>query len=76
MEKITSLIKQLGLWLVIGLRMVIGLVVMKTGYDLAAGKLHYGDTFLNDPITPLFLIIVGAYFCFSSLFRRLLSNNS
>lgn len=76
MEKITSLIKQLGTWLVIGLRMVLGVVVMKTGYDLAAGKLHYGETFFNDPITPLFIIILGAYFTFSSLFRRLLSDDS
>ncbi len=76
METITSLIKQLGTLLVIGLRMVLGLVVMKTGYDMAAGNLHYGETFVNDPITPLFIIILGAYFAFSSLFRHLLSNDS
>ena len=76
MKKNTSLIKRLGTWLVIGLRTVLGLVVMKTGYDLAAGNLHYGETFGNDPITPLFIIIVGAYFTFSSLLRHLLDNNA
>ncbi|MBM9515066.1 hypothetical protein [Desulfogranum marinum] len=76
MEKIPPLIKQLGMWLVIGLRLALGLVVMKTGYDLAAGKLHYGQAFLDDPITPLFIIIVGAYFSFSSLFGLLFSKKS
>ncbi|WP_028585290.1 hypothetical protein [Desulfogranum mediterraneum] len=75
MNNHSSLIQRIGLWLVIGLRMIVGLVVMKAGYDLAAGRLRYDISLENDPITPLFIILMGAYFCFSSLFRWLFSDS-
>lgn len=62
-------------WAVIILRMVIGAVVMKTGFDLAAGKIFGDVSMSSDPVTPLFIIILGVYFCFSGLLRKLFGNS-
>ncbi len=50
-------------------RIVIGLVVIKTGFDFASGGgvFAYQET---DGLTGIFVIIIGVYFIFSSLFGR------
>ncbi len=59
-------------WVTVILQMTIGCVVIKTGYELACGDLPGGNSFSDDPITPIFIILLGCYFLFSSLFRRFL----
>jgi hypothetical protein len=50
--------------------MVIGLVVIKTGFDFSrgSGAFAYREA---DVITGVFVILVGAYFILSSLFPDL-----
>jgi hypothetical protein len=56
-------------WLFISLRIGIGLVVIKTGYDLASGNIAGKNSFSSDPITPVFLILLGLYIVFISLIK-------
>ncbi|MCP4339889.1 MAG: hypothetical protein GY799_13610 [Desulfobulbaceae bacterium] len=62
-------IKQLLRLTLIFLRIMIGLVVIKTGFDFASGSgaFAYQET---DGLTGIFVIIIGLYFVFSSLFGR------
>lgn len=71
MEKIRLYLKQFFSYFIILLQMLLGAVVIKTGYDLAAGNLYQGSSMSSDPITPLFIIILGVYFCFSGLLRKI-----
>lgn len=71
MQQVSTLLKQCGMWILVVLRLVVGLTVMKTGYDLAVGSLYADRSIETDPLTPLFIIVLGAYFAFSSLLRRL-----
>ncbi len=50
---------------------MVGLVVIKTGFDFLRGKGAFAYLEKGDDITGVFVIIVGAYFVFSSLFRGL-----
>lgn len=75
MDRRQQYLKETTAWLVIILRMIIGAVVMKTGFDLAAGKLHGSVSMSTDPITPLFIIILGVYFCFSGLLKKLFDHS-
>jgi hypothetical protein len=54
-------------WILFGLRMVVGCVILKTGYDLASGNLPGTASFSSDPITPVFIILLGCYTLLSSL---------
>ncbi len=49
---------------------MIGLIVIKTGFDLAGGSgaFAYRE---GDLITGIFVMIIGGYFVFSSLFPDL-----
>ena len=69
-ETIKMTIKQILEWLTTLCRIVVGLVVIKTGFDYTSGtgSFAYQET---DGIRGIFAIIVGTYFVFSSLFRRL-----
>ena len=57
-------------WIVILCRIGVGLLVMKTGFDFMRGYdlFAYRD---NDGITGIFIMIIGAYIAFSSLFHGL-----
>jgi len=63
-------IKQIFAWIITLCRVAVGFVVIKTGCDFTSGSgtFAYQET---DGITGIFVIIIGAYFVFSSLFRRL-----
>lgn len=70
MGKISLYLKQIVSFFVIILQMVLGAVVIHTGYKLATGDLYPGSSMNSDPITPLFIIILGVYFCFAGLLRK------
>jgi len=50
---------------------MVGLVVIKTGFDFTTSRGVFAYSELNDGITGIFVMIIGAYFVFSSLFRGL-----
>jgi TctA family transporter len=57
-------------WTITLCRVVIGLVVIKTGFDFFRG----GGTFSfqqTDTVTGIFVIIIGVYFVFSGISNRL-----
>jgi hypothetical protein len=57
-------------WTIALCRVVIGLVVIKTGFDFARG----GGAFSfqqTDTVTGIFIMIIGVYFVYSSLSKRL-----
>jgi hypothetical protein len=49
---------------------LVGILVVKTGVDLARGASRFYGHEYDNFITGLFAILVGAYFIFSSLFRK------
>jgi hypothetical protein len=55
-------------------RIVIGLVVIKTGLDFTSGSgtFAYQET---DGITGIFVVLIGVYFIFSSLFGRVFDHS-
>ena len=64
------MIKYIFTWIIILCRIAVGLVVTKTGFDFArgSGAFAYWE---NDGITGIFVMIIGVYIVFSSLFRGL-----
>jgi TctA family transporter len=61
-------------WAITLCRVVIGLVVIKTGFDFSRG----GGTFSfqqTDTVTGIFVIIIGVYFVFSSISSRLVDQS-
>ncbi len=64
----------IGRWIFLLLQMGIGCLVIKTGYDLAIGNLPGMASFTTDPVTPLFLLVLGCNFLFSGILRQLPPN--
>ena len=66
--------KQIFAWIITFCRLAVGFVVMKTGFDFTrgSGAFAYQET---DGVTGIFVIIIGAYFAFSSLFRRVFEHS-
>jgi hypothetical protein len=64
------MIKRIFAWAIKLCKIVIGVVVIKTGFDFAGGSgpFAYQE---GDIITGVFVIIIGAYFILSSLFPSL-----
>jgi len=50
---------------------VLGLVVIKTGFDFSRGSGSFAFMEVEDGITGIFVMILGLYFVFSSLFGAL-----
>ena len=50
---------------------MVGLVVIKTGFDLTRGSITFAYQKTGDGILGIFVMIIGVYFVFSSLFREL-----
>ena len=71
MTKKTSKIKQIISWFFILCRILIGLLVMKTGFDLARGTLPFYYNHDDNFFMGVFIMIIGTYIIFSSLFRQL-----
>ncbi len=69
-DVIKAIFKHIFIWTIKMCRTVIGVLVMKTGFDLASGSGAFiyreADTF-----TGVFVIIIGAYFILSSLFPNM-----
>lgn len=68
MMDLPTFLKLAGTWIVVILQMVIGLTVIKTGLDLAAGKLFYYSNH-DTTVTAVFVILVGVFFLFTSFLR-------
>ena len=49
---------------------MVGLVVIKTGLDLTRGSIAFAYQKTDDVFLGIFLMIIGAYFVFSSLSRK------
>ncbi|MCD6389168.1 MAG: hypothetical protein J7L69_07135 [Desulfobulbaceae bacterium] len=71
MTKKTSKTKQIVSCFLILCKILIGLLVMKTGFDLATGTLPFYYNHDNNFLMGLFIMMIGAYIIFSSLFRQL-----
>ena len=69
--KKTSKIKQIVSCFFILCRILIGLLVMKTGFDLATGTLPFYYNHGNNFLMGIFIMIIGGYIIFSSLFRQI-----
>ena len=72
---IKSIFKQMLACIIKLARIVIGLVVLKTGFDFAkgSGMFAYREP---DVITGVFVILVGAYFILSSIFPDLFDQSN
>ena len=57
-------------WIVTACRVLVGMLVVKTGVDLARGASRFYGQEYDNFITGLFAVLVGAYFILSSLFRK------
>lgn len=58
-------------WLLILLRVLIGILVMKTGADLIQGESPFTATAVHQPIlTGLFILLVGIHIIFASTLNR------
>ncbi len=54
-------------WLLIVLRVLIGVLIMKTGADLIQGNYPFNESSVHEPlITGLFIILVGIHIIFAS----------
>ena len=71
MANLTTL-KRIGKWIFTGFRILIGLLVTKTGIDLMRGGTLTGYNKENTLLTGGFVMIIGLYFIFSSLIHALL----
>ncbi|NOQ45557.1 MAG: hypothetical protein GQ559_02610 [Desulfobulbaceae bacterium] len=63
------MLRRIGFWFITGCRVLVGILVMKTGFDFAyTGGFSYSSSHENF-ITGAFVMIIGAYFIGSSLFN-------
>ena len=70
-DAIKPIIKHIFVWTITFCRVLIGLVVMKTGFDFTKGSGAFAYKEATDGVTGIFVMIIGAYFVFSSLSRAL-----
>ncbi len=57
----------------IALRVLVGLLIIKTGVDLASGHhIFIGFSTLGPFLSGLFVILIGAHIIFSSIFSALI----
>ena len=64
------MLKLILAWFITLCRVAVGLLVMKTGFDFTRG----GGSFAlqqTDTVTGIFVMVLGAYFVFSSLAHHL-----
>ena len=54
-------------WFLILMRILIGVLVMKTGADLVLGEYPFTETSVHEPtITGIFILLVGIHIIFAS----------
>lgn len=68
-------IKRIGEGLLALCRIAIGVLVIKTGFDLATGEGPFAYSPMDNLMTGTFAIIIGIYFVFSSVVRFLLKEH-
>lgn len=68
---IKSTITFIVTWILILCRVAVGLVVIKTGFDYTRGTGVFAYLAERDGITGVFVMVIGAYIIFASLFRGL-----
>ncbi len=61
-------------WVILLLRSIIGITVVKVGYDIAAHDQYLPLDQSGTLATGLFVMIIGCYFVFSSLFKQFFEN--
>jgi len=65
-----SRIEQAVSWLFTICRIVVGIVVIKTGFDLASGAGYFAFYTSDNIMTGVFVMVIGVYFVFSSITRQ------
>ena len=65
---IKSIFKNIFSWAITLCRVVLGLLVIKTGFDFSRGSGAFAFMEVDDGITGIFVMLIGLYFVFSSLF--------
>ena len=70
MAKNKSRIDQAVSWVFTLLRIVVGVVVIKTGYDLARGAGTFAYYQSDNILTGVFVMTIGIYFVLSSIRRQ------
>jgi hypothetical protein len=61
-------------WIVTICRVLIGVLVMKTGFSLVMRTGSFYAWPHDSHITGIFVMIIGAYFIFSSLYHQIFDN--
>ncbi len=71
-----SSLQQIGKWLFAGLRVLAGILVAKTGIDLLEGDTILGYNRQDTLVIGLFILLIGVYIIFSSLFHVLFAEKN
>jgi TRAP-type C4-dicarboxylate transport system permease small subunit len=65
-----SKIEQVVSWVFTLCRILVGILVIKTGFDLASGAGSFAFHKSDNIMTGVFVMIIGIYFVFSSINRQ------
>jgi len=65
-----SRIEQVVAWVFTICRILVGVLVIKTGFDLASGAGSFAFYTSDNIMTGVFVMVIGIYFVFSSLTRH------
>lgn len=69
-----SALRLVGRWFLAGCRIFVGFLVAKTGVGLLLGEPYRGYDRQDNLFTGGFILLIGAYIIFSTLFSILFSN--
>ncbi len=58
-------------WILVVCRILVGGVVFKTGFDYSLGRSVFAYQIQNNKTAGIFVMAIGIYFVFSSIFRGL-----
>jgi uncharacterized membrane protein HdeD (DUF308 family) len=58
-------------WILVACRVLVGIVVFKTGFDYSLGRSIFAYQSLENKNVGIFAMFIGIYFIFSSIFRGL-----
>lgn len=70
MAKNKSRIEQVVSWFFTLCRILVGIVVIKTGFDLASGAGSFAYNKSDNIMTGVFVMSIGIYVVFASIFRQ------
>ncbi len=75
MAKLPAL-KLICRWIFTGCRVLVGFLVMKTGIDLMGGGTFTGYNRQDTLLAGGFVMVIGLYFVFSSLFQAFFKDDT